>query len=154
MEKEIKKEQGEEMERTIVVSVIEQGTDERTVAEYLDELEFLALTAGVKSIKRFTQKLERSNSRTYVGTGKLEEIKQFIEENELKLVLFDDELSPSQLRNLEKELAKQNNAIISQAEVIEKESFLVPKSTYLKALSLTSKHLLNNTVFISNLLPK
>lgn len=104
MEKEIKKEQGEEMERTIVVSVIEQGTDERTVAEYLDELEFLALTAGVKSIKRFTQKLERSNSRTYVGTGKLEEIKQFIEENELKLVLFDDELSPSQLRNLEKEL--------------------------------------------------
>jgi GTP-binding protein HflX len=104
MEKEIKKEQGEEMERTIVVSVIEQGTDERTVAEYLDELEFLALTAGVKSIKRFTQKLERSNSRTYVGTGKLEEIKQFIEENELKLVLFDDDLSPSQLRNLEKEL--------------------------------------------------
>lgn len=104
MEKEIKKEQGEVMERTIVVSVIEQGTDERTVAEYLDELEFLALTAGVKSIKRFTQKLERSNSRTYVGTGKLEEIKQFIEENELKLVLFDDELSPSQLRNLEKEL--------------------------------------------------
>ena len=104
MEKEIKKEQGEEMERTIVVSVIEQGTDERTVTEYLDELEFLALTAGVKSIKRFTQKLERSNSRTYVGTGKLEEIKQFIEENELKLVLFDDELSPSQLRNLEKEL--------------------------------------------------
>lgn len=104
MEKEIKKEPGEEMERTIVVSVIEQGTDERTVAEYLDELEFLALTAGVKSIKRFTQKLERSNSRTYVGTGKLEEIKQFIEENELKLVLFDDELSPSQLRNLEKEL--------------------------------------------------
>lgn len=104
MEKEIKKEQGEEMERTIVVSVIEQGTDERTVAEYLDELEFLALTAGVKSIKRFTQKLERSNSRTYVGTGKLEEIKQFIEEKELKLVLFDDELSPSQLRNLEKEL--------------------------------------------------
>ena len=104
MEKEIKKEQGEETERTIVVSVIEQGTDERTVAEYLDELEFLALTAGVKSIKRFTQKLERSNSRTYVGTGKLEEIKQFIEENELKLVLFDDELSPSQLRNLEKEL--------------------------------------------------
>ncbi|MBQ5881682.1 MAG: GTPase HflX [Bacteroidales bacterium] len=104
MEKEIKKEHGEEMERSIVVSVIEQGTDERTVAEYLDELEFLALTAGVKSIKRFTQKLERSNSRTYVGTGKLEEIKQFIEENELKLVLFDDELSPSQLRNLEKEL--------------------------------------------------
>ncbi len=104
MEKEIKKENVEEMEKTIVVSVIEQGTDERTVAEYLDELEFLALTAGVQSIKRFTQKLERSNSRTYVGTGKLEEIKQFIEANELKLVLFDDELSPSQLRNLEKEL--------------------------------------------------
>lgn len=102
MEKERKNEQPE-MERTIVVSVIEQGTDERTVNEYLDELEFLALTAGVQSIKRFTQKLERSNSRTYVGTGKLEEIKQFVEENELKLILFDDELTPSQLRNLEKE---------------------------------------------------
>ncbi|HIZ88162.1 MAG TPA: GTPase HflX [Candidatus Coprenecus pullistercoris] len=92
------------MERAVVVSVIPQGTDERRVKENLDELEFLALTAGAKSEKRFTQRLERANSRTYVGSGKLDEIKAFIEENEIHLVLFDDELSPSQLRNLEKEL--------------------------------------------------
>ena len=94
----------DKMERTVVVSVIPQGTDERRVKENLDELEFLAETAGARSIRRFTQKLERANSRTYVGTGKLEEIKAFIEESGCTLVLFDDELSPSQLRNLEKEL--------------------------------------------------
>lgn len=94
----------EAFERIVVVSVIPQGTDERRVKENLDELEFLALTAGARSEKRFTQKLERANSRTYVGTGKLEEIKNYITEHEIPLVIFDDELSPSQLRNLEKEL--------------------------------------------------
>lgn len=98
------KEAENELEITVVVSVIPQGVDERRIKENLDELEFLALTAGAKSIKRFTQRLERPNSRTYVGTGKLEEIRTFIKENEIKLVLFDDELSPSQLRNLEREL--------------------------------------------------
>ena len=91
-------------ERIAVVSVIPQGTDERRVKENLDELEFLALTAGAKSEKRFTQKLERANSRTYVGAGKLEEIKTYITEHEINLVIFDDELTPSQLRNLEREL--------------------------------------------------
>ena len=94
----------ETYERIVVVSVIPQGIDERRVKENLDELEFLALTAGAKSEKRFTQKLERANSRTYVGTGKLEEIKSYIVENGISLVIFDDELSPSQLRNLEREL--------------------------------------------------
>ena len=94
----------EEFERIVTVSVIPQGTDERRIKENLDELEFLALTAGARSEKRFTQKMERANSRTYVGSGKLEEIKAYIEEHEIKLVIFDDELSPSQLRNLEKEL--------------------------------------------------
>lgn len=92
------------MERAVVVSVIPQGTDEERVKENLDELEFLAETAGTQSIKRFTQKVDKANSRTYVGTGKLEEIKAYIEENQCDLVLFDDELSPSQLRNLDKEL--------------------------------------------------
>ena len=92
------------MERAVVVSVIPQGTDEERVKENLDELEFLAETAGAQSIKRFTQKVDKANSRTYVGTGKLEEIKAYIEENQCNLVLFDDELSPSQLRNLDKEL--------------------------------------------------
>lgn len=92
------------LETAVVVSVIPQGVDDNRIKENLDELEFLALTAGAKSIKRFTQRMEKANSRTYVGTGKIEEIKVFITENEIKLVLFDDELSPSQLRNLEKEL--------------------------------------------------
>ena len=98
------KKEEQEFERIVVVSVIPQGTDERRIKENLDELEFLALTAGARSEKRFTQRLERANSRTYVGTGKLEEIKSYIEEHEIKLVIFDDELSPSQLRNLEREL--------------------------------------------------
>ena len=98
------KELKEEFERTIVVSVIPHGTDERRIRENLDELEFLAETAGARSEKRFTQKLEQANSRTYVGTGKLEEIKQYIESHEINLVLFDDELTPAQLRNLEREL--------------------------------------------------
>ena len=93
-----------EVERIVVVSVIPQGTDERRIKENLDELEFLALTAGARSEKRFTQKMVRANSRTYVGSGKLEEIKSYIEQNEIRLVIFDDELTPSQLRNLEKEL--------------------------------------------------
>lgn len=92
------------MEKIVVVAVIEQGVDEKVVSEYLDELEFLALTAGAESVRRFTQKLERANSRTYVGSGKLEEIKEYIYENGISLVVFDDELSPAQLRNLEREL--------------------------------------------------
>ncbi len=92
------------MEKTIIVAVIPQGIDDRTAKEYLDELDFLALTAGIESIKRFTQRLDKGNSKTYVGTGKLDEIKQYVKENELRIVLFDDELTPSQLRNLEREL--------------------------------------------------
>lgn len=97
-------EKKEDFEKAVVVSVIPQGTDERRINENLDELEFLAETAGAISVKRFTQRLEKANSRTYVGSGRLEDIKAFINENEIKLVIFDDELTPSQLRNLEKEL--------------------------------------------------
>ncbi|MBO5763865.1 MAG: GTPase HflX, partial [Bacteroidales bacterium] len=70
----------------------------------LDELQFLAETAGVVGEKRFVQRVDRPNSKTYIGSGKLEEIKAYIVENEIKLVIFDDELTPSQLRNLEREL--------------------------------------------------
>lgn len=90
------------MEKTIVVAVIERGTDERTVNEYLDELEFLALTAGAETVRRFTQKLDKRLSTTYVGSGKLEEISRYVEDNGIELVLFDDELSPSQLRNIDR----------------------------------------------------
>ncbi|MBR5249841.1 MAG: GTPase HflX [Bacteroidales bacterium] len=94
----------QEMEKAVVVATITKDQTEAQVNEYLDELEFLALTAGANCVERFTQKMERSNSKTYIGSGKIEEIKQYLEEHEIKLVLFDDELSPSQLRNLEREL--------------------------------------------------
>ena len=92
------------MERAIFVSVITPNNTEEQVIEYLDELQFLAETAGAVGEKRFIQRVDRPNSKTYVGSGKLEEIKAYIVENEIQLVIFDDELSPSQLRNLEREL--------------------------------------------------
>ncbi len=92
------------MERAIFVSVITPNNTEEQVIEYLDELQFLAETAGAIGEKRFIQRVDRPNSKTYVGSGKLEEIKTYIVENEIQLVIFDDELSPSQLRNLEREL--------------------------------------------------
>lgn len=76
--------------------------DETQVTEYLDELEFLAETAGVRTLKRFVQRLANPNSRTFVGEGKLAEIAAYVEENEVDFVIFDDELSPSQIRNLDK----------------------------------------------------
>ncbi len=92
------------MEKTVFVGVIRQNDDEQKVKEYLDELEFLAETAGAFGEKRFIQKLDKPNPKTYIGTGKLEEIKAYIKENEVDLVIFDDELTPSQLRNIEKDL--------------------------------------------------
>ena len=92
------------MEKTVFVAVMKQNDDPRTVKEYLDELQFLAETAGAIGEKRFIQKMEKPNSRTYIGSGKLAEIKAYIEENGTDLVIFDDELTPSQLRNIEREL--------------------------------------------------
>ena len=92
------------MERAIFIGVIRQNEDESRVNEYLDELEFLAETAGAEGVKRFIQKLDKPNPKTYIGSGKLDEIKLYIEENEINLVIFDDELTPSQLRNIEREL--------------------------------------------------
>ena len=91
-------------EKAVFVGVIKQGDDERQIMEYLDELEFLAETAGAIGVKKFIQKVDRPDSRTYIRSGKLTEIKQFIEENEVEVVIFDDELSPTQLRNIEREL--------------------------------------------------
>jgi GTP-binding protein HflX len=95
-------------ETAILVGLITQNQDERHTAEYLDELEFLAKTAGANTVKRFTQRAE-PNSVTYVGKGKLEEIHLYIKaesdaEREVDMVIFDDELSAKQLRNIEKEL--------------------------------------------------
>ncbi|MBN2521989.1 MAG: GTPase HflX [Bacteroidales bacterium] len=91
-------------ERAILIGVISNEQTEEEVSEYLNELSFLVETAGGIPIRRFTQKIEFSNARTYIGKGKLLEIGGFIEFNDIDLVIFDDELSPSQLRNIEREL--------------------------------------------------
>lgn len=91
-------------ENAILVGLITQNQDEEKLMEYMDELEFLTETAGANVIKRFTQKLDQPNPRTFVGTGKLEEIINFAQENEIDTIIFDDELTPSQLKNLEKEI--------------------------------------------------
>lgn len=82
----------EENERTVLVGLVTQKQNEAKCNEYLDELEFLAQTAGAEPEKRFIQKLDYPNPRTYVGTGKLEEIRQYVEEHEIGLVIFDDDL--------------------------------------------------------------
>ena len=91
-------------ERAVIVGLINQHQDEKQIKEYLDELEFLADTAGAIVLKRFTQRLETPNKATFVGSGKLEEIGNYIKVTEADTVIFDDELSPTQLRNIEKTL--------------------------------------------------
>ncbi|NDV78066.1 GTPase HflX [Dysgonomonas sp. 511] len=91
-------------EKAVLVGLITQQQSEDQVKEYLDELAFLAETAGIVPEKNFTQRLDHPNSTTFVGSGKLLEIKQYMEDNEIGLVIFDDELSPKQIRNIEKEL--------------------------------------------------
>ncbi|HAG32630.1 MAG TPA: GTPase HflX [Prevotella sp.] len=96
-------------ETAILVGLITKDQDEEKTTEYLDELEFLADTAGAVTVKRFTQKVNGPNTVTYVGKGKLEEIKQYIEDEEdndreIGMVIFDDELSAKQMRNIENEL--------------------------------------------------
>ncbi|WP_277632097.1 GTPase HflX [Avrilella dinanensis] len=91
-------------EKTVIVGLITQQQSEDKLQEYLDELEFLTYTAGGEVVKRFTQKLEKPNPKTFVGTGKLEQIELFIKENDVSTVIFDDELSPAQQNNLSKML--------------------------------------------------
>ena len=90
--------------RAVVVAVIRDGQPVEQVEEFLAELEFLAETADIVTVRRFTQRLPQPSSRIYVGPGKLEEIAAYCEENEIDVVIFDDELSPSQTRNIEKEM--------------------------------------------------
>lgn len=93
-----------DFEKSIIVGIVTQNQSEDKLNEYLDELEFLTFTAGGTVIKRFSQKMDKPNPKTFVGTGKLEEIKYFIKDNDIKTVIFDDELTPSQSKNITKEL--------------------------------------------------
>ncbi|EGD33810.1 GTPase HflX [Capnocytophaga sp. oral taxon 338] len=89
-------------ERVVLVGVITTTQNEEKSHEYLDELEFLTYTAGGEVVKRFTQRLETPNPKTFIGTGKMDELIQFVEENEIGAVIFDDELTPAQQNNIEK----------------------------------------------------
>ncbi len=91
-------------ERALLVGLITPRQPENKVQEYLDELAFLADTAGAEVVTRFTQKLDNPNPRTFVGQGKLQEIKEYVEKNEIGMVIFDDDLSTKQVANIEKEL--------------------------------------------------
>lgn len=90
------------LERAVLIGVITKEQNEEKSKEYLDELEFLTFTAGGNAIKRFTQKMDMPNPKTFIGTGKMEEVRQFIEDNDIGTAIFDDELSAAQERNISK----------------------------------------------------
>jgi GTP-binding protein HflX len=91
-------------ERAILIGILYHGQEESEVEDYLEELSFLTETAGAEPVNRFIQKLDVPNPRTFVGTGKIKELALFVSENKIDIAIFDDELTPSQLRNIEKEL--------------------------------------------------
>ena len=95
-----------EAEKAILVGVALQSENISydMMCEYLDELAFLAETAGAETVKIFTQNLDKPVTATFIGKGKLEEIKTYVEENDIDLIIFDDELSPTQIRNIDREL--------------------------------------------------
>ena len=103
-------------ERAVLVGVINQNQSDSQTKEYLDELEFLVKTAGADTIKIFTQHIGKPNPKTFVGTGKLNEIHKFIKDKDIDVIIFDDELSPSQLRNIERileiRILDRNNLIL------------------------------------------
>lgn len=102
-------------ERAILVGIVTPEISESTAQEYLDELAFLAETAGAEPVRYFVQKVDHANPRTFVNKGKIEEIAAFIAANDITLSVFDDELSPSQMRNIEKEL---NCRVIDRTNLI------------------------------------
>jgi GTP-binding protein HflX len=91
-----------ELEKAVLIGVVTQQQNEEKSKEYLDELEFLTFTAGGEVLKRFTQKMEMPNPKTFIGTGKMEDVRRYIEENEVGTAIFDDELSAAQERNISK----------------------------------------------------
>ncbi|MDE3248895.1 MAG: GTPase HflX, partial [Bacteroidota bacterium] len=90
--------------KAVLVGLVSKDQAEQQTQEYLDELAFLAETAGAIAVKRYTQKLQQPDSRTFIGKGKLAEIKEYTQNRGIELVIFDDELSGSQIQNIEKEL--------------------------------------------------
>ena len=102
-------------EKAVLVGLVHKDQTEQQVNEYLDELAFLAETAGAVTIKRFTQKLQHPDSRTFIGKGKLEEVKQFVASRDIRIIIFDDELTGAQINNIEKET---NVKVIDRSDLI------------------------------------
>ena len=100
----IEKNKLKEHENSVLIAVVQNGQTDVQVQEYLDELAFLAETAGAPALKQFTQKLDHPDSKTFIGSGKLQQIKKYVEDKGVSLVIFDDELTGSQISNIEKEL--------------------------------------------------
>ena len=105
----------ENEEKAVLVGVVNKEQTEQQVLEYLDELAFLAETAGAITVKRFTQKLAHPDSRTFVGKGKLEEIGKYVKDKDIRIVIFDDELSGAQINNIEKAI---NIKVIDRSDLI------------------------------------
>lgn len=104
-------------EKTVIVGIITQNQPEDKLNEYLDELEFLTVTAGGNVVKRFSQKMDKPNPSTFVGTGKMEEIREYILEYKVDTVIFDDELSPSQQKNISK--------ILTTAKILDRTNLIL-----------------------------
>jgi len=110
-------------EHAVLIGLIHQYQSEETLQEYLDELAFLVLTAGGTEVKRFIQKVDKPHPKTFIGSGKLEEVKNYVETHGVDMVVFDDELSPSQLKNIEKvlnpkEFAETNVKVLDRTNLI------------------------------------
>ena len=104
-------------ESAVLIGVITSQQTEELAKEYIEELAFLAETSGAETKRKFLQRVDRPNSKTYIGSGKIKEIKEYIDANEVDIAIFDDELSPSQLRNIERileiKVLDRNNLSIS-----------------------------------------
>ena len=105
------------MEKAVLIGLITTDVTQEQAYEYLDELAFLAKTAGAEPIRNFTQKLKHPDNKTFLGKGKIEEVRLFSEENDIKLIIFDDDLNPSQIRNIEK-LFGEETKILDRSNLI------------------------------------
>ena len=99
------------MEKAVLIGLITPDVSKEQAYEYLDELAFLTDTAGAKPVRNFTQKLPHPDNKTFLGKGKIEEVRLYAEENEIKLIIFDDDLSPSQIRNIEKVFGEETKVL-------------------------------------------
>ena len=107
-----------EQETCVLVGVVTREQSREQLTEYLDELAFLAETANARCLKRFTQNLDRPDTRTFIGSGKLQELKEYVAEHKPAMIIFDDELAPSQLRNLEGTFKDMNVKILDRNNLI------------------------------------